>query len=138
MQLAEHPTERGWLPRELGWPRDRRTQQSERENSELKSHWSPPTTGRGKSAARAGRGLYARQVLADAYGPAWAERDCGRAKLLLECRHTASLQTRPPARCRTRGKTGSADGLRAALDEREASTNATWRSMRSDQRTQRK
>src|SRR5881296_3851318 len=36
------------------------------------------------------------------------------------------------------GRTGSAVGLRVAFGEREASAHATWRSMRSDQRAQRK
>ena len=76
--------------------------------------------------------LYARAVLPDACGPAGVERECERAKLLLECRQAPSLET-GPANAEPGGRTGSADGLPAALDEREASANATWGSMRSDQ-----
>jgi hypothetical protein len=76
--------------------------------------------------------LYARPVLPDACGPAGVERECGRAKLLLECRPAPSLET-GPANAEPGGRTGSADGLPAALDERAASANATWGSMLSDQ-----
>src|SRR5207253_3869179 len=66
---------------------DRRAQQGDRENGELRSHWSPPTTGpRQRPSAVLVACLYARPVLPDARDPACVERDCGRAKLLLECR----------------------------------------------------